>query len=52
MKSCDLLLTLMGRVKMTIFLRSSFMRRHCINITRISDVNERHRNALGRCMDD
>ena len=43
---------LIGRVKMTIFLRSSFMRRHCINVTCISDVNERHRDALRRGMDD
>ena len=45
-------LTLIGRVEMTVFLRSSFMRRHCINVTRISDVNERHRDALRRGMDD
>ena len=37
---------------MTIFIRSSFMKRHCINVTRISDVNERHRDALRRGMDD
>ena len=52
MKSCDLLLTLIGRVKMTIFIRSSFMKRHCLNVTCISDVNERHRDALRRGMDD
>ena len=51
-RSHVLLLTLIGRVEMTIFLRSSFMRRHCINFTRISDVNERHRDALRRGMDD
>ena len=37
---------------MTISVRSSFMKRHCINVTRISDVNERHRDALRRGMDD
>ena len=52
MKSCDLLLTLIDRVKMTISIRSSFMKCHCINVTRISDVNERHRDALHRGMDD
>ena len=36
---------------MTISLRSSFMKRHCINVTRVSDVNERHRDALRRGMD-
>ena len=36
---------------MTISLRISFMKRHCINVTRISDVNERHRDALRRGMD-
>ena len=41
-----------GRVKMTIFIRSSLKKRHCINVTRISDVNERHRDALRRGMDD
>ena len=51
-KSCDLFLTLIGRVKMTIFIRSSLKKRHCINVTRISDVNERHRDALRRGMDD
>ena len=51
-KSCDLLLTLIGRVKMTIFICSSLKKRHCINVTRISDVNERHRDALRRGMDD
>ena len=52
MKSCDLLLTLIDRVKMTISIRSSFMKRHCINVTHKSDVNERHRDALHRGMDD
>ena len=37
---------------MTIFLCSSFIKRHCINVTHISDVNERHRDALRRGMDD
>ena len=37
---------------MTIFIRSSIMKRHCINVTHISDVNERHRDALRRGMDD
>ena len=37
---------------MTISLRSSFMKRHCINVTRISDINERHRDTLRRGMDD
>ena len=41
-----------GRVKMTISIRSSFKKRHCINVIRISDVNERHRDALRRGMDD
>ena len=52
MYSCDLLLTLINRVKMTISIRSSFMKRYCINVTRYSDVNERHRDALRRGMDD
>ena len=30
---------------MTISIRSSFMKRHCINVTRISDVNEGHRGG-------
>ena len=50
--ACDLLLTLIGRVKMTISIRSTFMKRHCINVTRISDVIERHRDALRRGIDD
>ena len=37
---------------MTISIPSSFMKRHCINVTRISDVNERHRDALRRGVDD
>ena len=37
---------------MTISIRSSFMKRHRINVTRVSDVNERHRDALRRGMDD
>ena len=39
---------------MTISIRSSFIKRHCINVTRISDVNQRHRHhgALHRGMDD
>ena len=37
---------------MTIFICSSFMKHHCINVTRISDVNERHRDALHRGMDE
>ena len=37
---------------MTISIRSSFMKRHRINVTRISDVNECHRNVLRRGMDD
>ena len=37
---------------MTISIRPSFKKRHCINVTRISDINERHRNALRRGMDD
>ena len=37
---------------MTISIRSSFMKRHCINVTRISDVNECHCDALHRGMDD
>ena len=37
---------------MTISIRSSFMKRHCINVTRISNFNERHRDALCRGMDD
>ena len=36
---------------MTIFIRS-FMKRHCMNVMPISDVNERHRDALRRGMDD
>ena len=52
MYSCDLLLTLIDRVKMTISTRSSFMKHHCINATRITDVNERHRDALRKGMDD
>ena len=37
---------------MTISIRSSFMKLHCIYVIRISDVNERHRDALRRGMDD
>ena len=37
---------------MTISVRSSFMKRQSINVTRVSDVNERHRDALRRGMDD
>ena len=37
---------------MTISIRSSFMKRHRINVTRVSDANERHRDALHRGMDD
>ena len=39
---------------MTISIRSSFMKHHCINVTRISDVNQshRHRDSLRRGMDD
>ena len=37
---------------MTISIRSSFMMRHCINVTRVSDVSERHGDALRRGMDD
>ena len=37
---------------MTISIRSSFMKRHCINVTHLSDVNECHRDALHRGMDD
>ena len=46
-------MTLIGtKVKMTISLRSSYMKRHCIKVTRIADVNERHRDTLRRGMDD
>ena len=37
---------------MTFSIRSTFMKHHCINVTRISDVNELHRDALCRGMDD
>ena len=39
---------------MTISIRSSFMKRHCFNVTGISDVNQRHRHldALRRGLDD
>ena len=39
---------------MTISISSSFMKRHCINVTRISDVNQHHHHhdALRRGMDD
>ena len=37
---------------MTISIRSLFMKHHRINVTRESDVNERHRDALRRGMDD
>ena len=36
---------------MTISISSSFMKRHRINVTRVSDVNQRHRDALRRGMD-
>ena len=31
---------------MTISIRSSFMKRHCINVTGVSDVSERHRDTF------
>ena len=37
---------------MTISRCSSFMKHHCINVTRVSDVSERHHDALRRGMDD
>ena len=37
---------------MTISIRLSFMKRHRIKVTRLSGVNERHRDALRRGMDD
>ena len=37
---------------MTISIRSSFMKRQRIHVTRVSDVNERHGDALRRGMDD
>ena len=37
---------------MIISIRSSFVKHHRINVTRVSDVNERHRDALRRGMDD
>ena len=37
---------------MTISIRSSFMKRHRINVTRVSDVNECHRDALRRGIND
>ena len=37
---------------MTISIRSLFRKRHRINVTRVSDVNKRHRDALRRGMDD
>ena len=45
-------MTLIGRVKMTIFIRSLFLKLQCINVTRVSDVSERHRDALRRGTDD
>ena len=36
---------------MTISLLSSFMKRHCINVTSVSDISENHRDALRRGMD-
>ena len=37
---------------MTILIRSSFMKHHCIKVTLIPDINECHRDALRRGMDD
>ena len=37
---------------MTISIRSSYMKRHCIGVARVSDVNRRHRDALRRGVDD
>ena len=37
---------------MTISICSSFMKHHCINVTRVFDVSERHSDALRRGMDD
>ena len=37
---------------MTISIRSLFMKFQCINVTRVSDVSERHRDALRRGIDD
>ena len=37
---------------MTISIHSSFMKHRSINVTRVSDVNEGHRDALRRGMDD
>ena len=37
---------------MTISIRSSLMKRHRIDVTRVSDINERHRDAFRRGMDD
>ena len=37
---------------MTISIRSSCMKRYCINVTRISNVNERHHDALRKGMND
>ena len=37
---------------MTISISSSVMKRRRIDVTRVSDVNERHRDALRRGMDD
>ena len=45
-------MTLICRVKIAISIRSSFMKHQRINVTRVSDVNERHRDAMRRCMDD
>ena len=36
---------------MTISIRSSFMKCYCINVTRVSGVSERHRDALRRGRD-
>ena len=45
-------MTLICRVKFTISISSSFMKHHSINVTRVSNVNERQRDALRRGMDD
>ena len=37
---------------MTISMRSSFKKRHCIGVARLSDVNGGHRDALRRGVDD
>ena len=45
-------MTLIRNVKMTISICSLFIKRHCINVTRVSDVIGRHRDALRRGMGD